>query len=161
MERNEFINYMNTHKIYWREEDGKIHVINSGDINIFTDIPSGVIFDNTGNIELRTKYIPSGTRFNNSGWVDGFGTEEIGDNVIFDNRSHAILNSLKKIGENVTFNGKGYSVYFTHLPVLSKGIRFFIGGEIHSKNKGLTDSPNLKGISSSKIINCMISQLYG
>jgi hypothetical protein len=162
MERNKFINYMNAHKISWREQEGKIHITNSGNVTIpLSSIPSGIRFDNTGDVELLSaNSIPSDTIFNNFGWVECPNVETIEDNVSFNRATNVSLTELKKIGENVVFNNK-YTVYFDNLPIFSKGDRFYSKTIFLSENKEIINSYNLDGIEHSKILNCMISQLYG
>lgn len=97
-----------------------------------------------GHVNLEdVNYLPSHVYFQNNGYVDLSSIETLPEYTVFENDGNIYLDSLK-----------GFS----------KGVRFKNGKDIFGMKFGihhLINSLSIEGISTQRIINCFIKQIYG
>ena len=103
-----------------------------------------LIVSTDGHVNLEdVNYLPSHICFSNNGYVDLSSIETLPEYTVFANDGNIYLDSLKSFSKGVRFkNGKDIF-----------GMKF---GMIH-----LVNSLDIEGISTQRIINCFIKQIYG
>jgi len=146
MTREEFIEILENKNYPFKEEGGKIIVTYSSaygyvDLGGLSNIPSGVVFDNSGSVNLEgIDRIPEGTVFTNGGEIFLEGLEDISPGVVFNNGKDIYLPSVKSISPAIEFNNYG-NIYLS----------FLIGGWFdHWRG-------NIEGIDPKRLLNKMIS----
>lgn len=103
-----------------------------------------LMVSNDGHVNLEdVNYLPSHVCFQNNGYVD--------------------LSSIKTLPEYTVFENSG-NIYLDSLKIFSKGVRFKNGKYIFGTKFGTSHWWKflfIEEISTQKIINCFIKQIYG
>jgi hypothetical protein len=123
---------------------GKGHCVIDGD-----SIPSGTIFNNGGFVDMSITYVSDGVEFINGGDVNIPFITSIGDNVKFENSGSVYFGSnLRKISKSVEFNEE-------------KDINVYVewSGIVWLDNVKLKEwIPIIEGIDSKRLFNFMIKK---
>lgn len=155
-----------TQKGYSYEEEGKDLVVTyGGPSGVFLprleSIPPNVKFENSGYVDLSfLEDLPEGISFKNSGNVFLSLVERIPGGTVFLNQEDVVLEELKEIGGEVIFSNGG-KVWLDSIDLsgFSKGVRFQNFGSVSPRNK--FEDLGIRGISTSRILNSLIEQIYG
>jgi hypothetical protein len=146
MTREEFIKVLDGSGYSYRKEGEKIVVTGSirpGNVWLdgITSIPSGVVFDNLGQVSLGSMdKIPDDIVFTNGGEVFLDRLKTISSDTIFNNKKDIYLPSLRSIPSGLQFKNKD-----------GVSLLFLIGGFFD------TWSGNIEGIRHQRLLNKMIS----
>ena len=183
MNKNKFLDFLDSEEISFSERGGRIIVDHSDifDLDI-NSIPPGIIFRNEGDVYLDLiTNLPKDTEFENGGHVFIPEVVSISKGVKFRNKGDVNMESLKEINNEIIFKNSGdlkfdvldmisvktifqnaKSIFFLseQLPSLNKNVRFENGKDI-VMFEGNIKNVFIDGIRKQNILNCMIKQILG
>jgi hypothetical protein len=146
MTQKEFTKVLKKNGHTYELVDNKV-IVTSPNITLYldtlTEIPSGIIFNNGGFVDLSSLVeIPSDIEFNNAGHVMLKSLRDLPPSIKFNNRGHVWLNSLGRIPYNLLNLDNIKDIYLGPL----------FGGWI-SGWEG-----NIRGVESKRLLNLMSSK---
>jgi len=169
MTREEFIKILDKKGYSYRIDGDNLIINHGGGIqlgkpNFTINLPSDLIFENDGKVNLRyLKVVPSGVIFNNNGDVDLTYTHTLSPGVKFNNVGYVYLNSLSELPPDVEFNNDTH-INLESVKSLPTYVRFNNGGRINLRSiiggfsHNIFSDIDLMGIKDSRWINLMIKQ---
>ena len=166
MTREEFIKILNKEGYDHREEKGKIVISYLNKSNVswnFPTLPSGIVFENKGDVYLRQlDSLPSDVIFKNGGSVYLYSVTDLSPDVEFKNGKNVYFGSLKSIPLGVKFENKE-ELDFRSISTIPPGVILDNGGIVYLEclikwPSNIADwLGNIEGIESKRTLNKMIS----
>jgi hypothetical protein len=170
MTREEFIRILDRKGYSYRIDGDNLIINQEGGVKIGNypnsnlSIPSNIVFQNMGNVDMRyVKEVKEGVIFNNNGDVDLTYTHTLSPGVKFNNVGYVYLNSLSELPPDVEFNN-GTHINLESVKILPTYVRFNNGGRINLRSiiggfsHNIFSDIDLMGIRDSSLINSMIKQ---
>ena len=154
--REEFIEILEKRGYPYSLQGNKIIITGSKDFTIGIDgIPPGVVFNNSGVVDIPIDHVSDDVEFNNGGYVNLSYVISIGKNVKFKNNGNVFLGKhLNRINSSVEFNNSGAIYTF-----IISGMKLGDILDDFSYDIQVDDwQGNIEGVDSTRLMNLMISK---